>query len=144
MAYIYFLGLSPLSWSVKLHSLVTLHTNHSEYVSSSKSAREAMHLKCIFTGLGLPELVNPITVWGDNSGAIGLSYDPYDHEATKHIKIAWHYVRELVVDGDIITSKVASEDNPADVLTKALARPQFERHVSRFMVFLPKRFADKQ
>ena len=103
-----------------------------------------MHLKGIFTGLGLPELVNPITVWGDNSGAIGLSYDPYDHEATKHIKIAWHYVRELVADGDIITSKVASEDNPADVLTKALARPQFERHVSRFMVFLPKRFADKQ
>ena len=146
MGYFFFIGPvrcgNLLSWQVKMHPAVTLHTNHSEYVSSCKAAREAMHLKGIFTGLGLPHFVDPITIFGDNSGAIGLSYDPYNHEATKHIQIAWHYVRELVANGDIITAKVASEDNPADVLTKALVFLKFDGHVRSIMVFLPKKYLD--
>ena len=48
MAYLFFYEGCLLSWHSKLHTMVTLSTNHSEYVASAKCAREAIWWEKIF------------------------------------------------------------------------------------------------
>jgi len=41
-------------------------------------------------------------VLGDDTGAISLAHNPIHHGRTKHIRLAWHYLREVVASGDVI------------------------------------------
>ncbi len=45
IAFMFFLGESPLSWFSKLHTYVTTCTNHSEYAALYGGAKEAAYLK---------------------------------------------------------------------------------------------------
>jgi len=56
---------------------------------------------------------------------MNLTNNPRISDKSKHIDIAYHHIRDLVEKGDINLFHVASEDNLADICTKALPRPQF-------------------
>jgi hypothetical protein len=45
----------------------------------------------------------------------------------KHIRVKFHYIRELVDDGTVSLVRVHSADNTADILTKPLACGDFQR-----------------
>src|ERR1700744_306354 len=46
---------------------------------------------------------------------------------TKHVDIRYHFVREKVAEGKIKMGWIAGELNPADGLTKPLAKTKFEK-----------------
>ena len=52
--------------------------------------------------------------------------NPVFHNRTKHIDVRHHFVREIIEPGSIILEHVATEDIPADVLTKALNKMKHE------------------
>ncbi|GKA16113.1 hypothetical protein Tco_0695860 [Tanacetum coccineum] len=52
--------------------------------------------------------------------AIHLAKNPVFHGQTKHIKIIYHYIRELVSEGTLSLKKILEEKNPADMLTKVV------------------------
>ena len=126
MAYLFFLEGCSISWHSKLHSYVTVSTNHSEYVISAKAAREARWLGKIFTGLGFSRLVTPIDLFSDSTGAIAMNYNPVNHSASKHVELADHYAREQISRGFITISYVSTKQMIADLLTKQLPRAQAE------------------
>ena len=64
-----------------------------------------------------------------NKSAKDLAYNPVQHERTKHIDIKYHRIREFILDGTIIIAYVKSEDNPADIFTKATSASIFTRLV---------------
>ena len=45
---------------------------------------------------------------------------------TKHIEVHYHYVRERFSVGEISLAYVPTQENIADLLTKALPREKFE------------------
>ena len=47
------------------------------------------------------------------------------HERTKHIDVRYHFVCEIIARGDIIASKVETQDNLADMMTKSLPIAKF-------------------
>ena len=47
------------------------------------------------------------------------------HEMMKHIDVRYHFVREIIARGDIVVSKVGTQDNHADMMTKSLSRAKF-------------------
>ena len=132
MAYIFFFHGCAISWKSKLHTYVTTSTNHSEYVSSAKAAREAKWLWKIFSHLGLRQQVSPIAMFSDSRGAIAMNYNPVHYEANKHVDLADHYAREQVHRGIITISHVPTTDMVADVLTKVLPTRQFTRLINIF------------
>lgn len=67
-------------------------------------------------------------LWCDNLGATYLSVNPMFHARTKHIEIDFHFVREQVANKALEVQFISSEDQVADVFTKALAKPGFNRH----------------
>ncbi|GKC93648.1 hypothetical protein Tco_1159090, partial [Tanacetum coccineum] len=58
--------------------------------------------------------------------AIHLANNPVFHGQTKHIKIRYHYIRELVSEGTLSLMKIHGAKNPADMFTKVGVLPEME------------------
>ena len=69
-----------------------------------------------------------ITLYCDNSGAVANAKEPRSHKRGKHIERKYHLIREMVIRGDTVVSKISSEDNLADSFTKGLAQKIFDQH----------------
>ncbi|KAD5507533.1 hypothetical protein E3N88_15236 [Mikania micrantha] len=70
----------------------------------------------------------PVRLLCDNISAIKLARNPVFHARTKHIEIHYHFIREKVLKDEINLEVVASEEQVADALTKALAGPKLLQH----------------
>ena len=53
--------------------------------------------------------------------------------ATKHLRISFHEVKEKIDDGSISVDHLPGVDNPSDLLTKPLPRDDHERHTNTFL-----------
>ncbi|TYK03732.1 putative polyprotein [Cucumis melo var. makuwa] len=66
---------------------------------------------------------------GNSHGAVANSKEPRSHKRGKHIERKYHLIREIVQQGDVIVTKIASEQNIADPFTKTLTAKVFEGHL---------------
>ena len=60
-----------------------------------------------------------------------MAKNPVNHSRCKHIPIRYHFTRQAVEEGEVVLVPVASKDNVADFLTKALPKSLFQKK-SRF------------
>jgi hypothetical protein len=67
-----------------------------------------------------------LTLYCDNLSAINISKNPIQHSRTKHIDIRHHFIRDLVKDKVVNLEHVATEEQVADIFTKALDANQFK------------------
>jgi len=114
-----------ISWSSKKQANVALSTAEAEYVSGCLGTQEAIWLRRFIGGLG--ETLNTPILNMDNQGAIALGKNPVHHSRTKHIDIKYHFIREKVLNKEINLKYCPTQDMIADTLTKALAKPAFEK-----------------
>ena len=61
-----------------------------------------------------------VVIHCDNLSSIQLAKNPVFHARTKHIEVHYHYIRERVLAGDIDLVYVSTEEQVADIFTKAL------------------------
>ena len=90
-------------------------------------------LKTIGISVQLPIIVNE-----DNKGAIYISKTPTAQKRTRHIDIRYHFIRDHQDAGLIKVVECPTIDMEADMLTKNLPRPEFERQRNRVMSKCPK------
>ena len=62
----------------------------------------------------------------DNQSAIYLTKHQVFHERTKHIDVKYHYIRDVVAQGEIKVCKISTHDNPADMMTNHVHVAKFE------------------
>lgn len=138
----------------KRQATVSLSSAEAEYKSLSDGARESVFLlrllkelivsivsqtKLSCTNSGVTsqlidaDIPGPedITILCDNISAIKMSRNPVFHARSKHIELYHHFVRERVLDGEILVNYIPTEDQTADILTKALGRTKFTFHRTR-------------
>lgn len=119
--YVFLMAGAAVSWSSKRQPTVALSSTEAEYMSTTRSAQEAIWLSKLLDELGqLPKEPKPILVRGDNQGAITLAKNPGDHPRTKHIAIKYHFTREVIEAGTMALSYCPTDEMTADVLTKGL------------------------
>jgi hypothetical protein len=118
-----------------------LSSTEAEYVACSEGAREGIHVRNVLRDLELN--VEPtIRLMEDNNGAIAWASNRSVNQSNKHIDLKWHYVRDLIENGEATISKVPSKDNVADIFTKNLGRIIFATHRARLSLQLPTIEAD--
>lgn len=123
--FIFMFGSCAISWKSQIQKSTSLSTAESEYMAACAATKDAVWLRRILAEFGL-EQVAPTALMIDNQSAIKLSNNPEFHQRTKHIDIQYHFIREKVEDGTIVTVYVPTQEQYADILTKALARGQFK------------------
>ena len=84
-----------------------------------------MFLCQLLSGLGF-DTTSPTPILCDNDDAQRLAEDHVGHPNVKHIRVKFHYIRDLVEDGTASLMCVCSQDNTTDILTKPLARSDFQ------------------
>lgn len=68
----------------------------------------------------------------DNISAVMLARNPILHGRTKHIEIKHHYIRELIAKGEVTLESCRTNEQVADLLTKALPQVkhgEFKAHL---------------
>jgi hypothetical protein len=68
-----------------------------------------------------------VTIYYDNT--VVTTKDLKYHEKIKHIKIGYHYIREAIIEDDVILKHISTNFMVADPLTKPITRDAFVRHV---------------
>ena len=122
----HFLGPCLVSWATKKQNSVALSTAEAEYVAAASCCAQLLWIKqqlkdfCIDTGC--------IPIYCDNTSAINISKNPCQHKRTKHIDIRHHFLRDNVEKGLISMNFCSTENQIADIFTKALNRELFERN----------------
>ncbi|CAL1352482.1 unnamed protein product [Linum trigynum] len=112
------LGDSFISWRCKKQDRVSKSSTEAEYRAMSEVTSELEWLRRLLGDLGVVCEV-PMQLYVDNTSAIRIATNPVLHDRTKHIEVHVHYIRDLVNDGTIRVSHITSEDQIADLLTKA-------------------------
>ncbi|WVZ12067.1 hypothetical protein V8G54_016597 [Vigna mungo] len=127
--YVFTLFGTAVSWRSTLQSVVALSTTEAEYYALAEGVKEALWLKGLVRELGFDK--KSVCVHCDSQSVIHLANHQIYHSRTKHIDVKLHFVRSIVESGDVQICKIASEENPADILTKPLAKERFLLLLSR-------------
>ena len=68
------------------------------------------------------------TIYCDNTSAIALSKNSVFHQKSKPIDTRYHFIREIVSNGEVHLKPCKSSDQLADIFTQSLAQDAFEFH----------------
>ena len=63
----------------------------------------------------------------DNQGVIQAAEKLCYSGRQKHLEVTFHFIREVTATKEVLLKKVASADNRADIMTKALSNQEFVR-----------------
>ncbi|KAM1399624.1 hypothetical protein ACFX2F_027020 [Malus domestica] len=103
---------------------VALSTTEAEYMAVTEAIKEVIWLQGLLDDLGVQQ--DHVNVHCDSQSAIHLAKNQVHHARTKHIDVRFHFVREIIDDGDILLQKIETADNPADMLTKPVSLHKFK------------------
>ena len=118
-----------ITWRSKKQTMIALSSTEAEYIALSEAGCEACWLRNLYEELGYTQK-SPNLLKGDNDGSIAMARNPQFHKRSKHIATRWHWVRDLVQNGMITIESCCDPEQMADVLTKPLAHPKHQKHVS--------------
>jgi hypothetical protein len=115
----------PVSWASRTQSLTAASTTESEFRALSECSREALWIAKLLEVFDIP--CKPFLIRGDSQGALGAIKNSTYTKYTKHIEIVHDFMKDRFQSGQLHYDYVHGSDNPADIFTKCLGKPKFER-----------------
>ncbi|KAJ9546810.1 hypothetical protein OSB04_019353 [Centaurea solstitialis] len=112
-----FLGSRLVSWQCKKQTTVSQSTTEAEYIAASSCCSQVLWIQNQMIDYGLTFLQTPIYI--DNNSAISIVNNPVKHSKTKHIEIRFHFIRDCNEKKLIQVLKVHTDNQFADLFTKA-------------------------
>jgi hypothetical protein len=94
---------------------------------------ELYWFRMLLRDLGI-SLSSPPTLWCDNASAISLASNPVFHAKIKHIEVNYHFIREKVLNKDILVQHISTHDHIANVFTEGHTKARFMFLRSKLMV----------
>lgn len=123
-ANVFSIGGGVVTWSSKKQPIVALSSTEVEYAAATSAAYQAVWLRQLLNELGYKQ-EEATSIYCDNVSAVFLYKNRALHSRSKHIDIKYHYIKSLVEDGQIELKPCHTEEQLADLLTKALGADQF-------------------
>ena len=123
--YVFSFGSGCFSWSSKKQDVVAQSTAEAEYVAAAGAVNQALWLRKLLEDLKHTQ-EEGTEIYVDNQAAIAISNNPVFHGRTKHFKIKFYFLREVQKSKEISLIYCRSDDQLADIMTKALSKKKFE------------------
>ncbi|KAM1111108.1 hypothetical protein ACFX13_010490 [Malus domestica] len=122
--YAFSFGSGVFSWASVKQNTVALSTAEAEYVSASEATAQSIWLRFVLDDFG--EMQTEATpLFCDNMSAISMAKNPVFHQRTRHINRRYHFIRETLQEGVIDLKFCRSEEQLANIFTKALPKDRF-------------------
>lgn len=125
--YFTFVGGNLVTWRSKKQKVVARCCAEAEYRGMAHGVYEFLWFR---NDLGF----NPkkaMNLYYDNKVAIDISQNPVQHDRTKHIEVDQHFIKKKL-EAKLITFRVVpTEEQLADVLTKAVSSKAFQDPLSK-------------
>jgi hypothetical protein len=118
---------AAVTWSSKRQPVTDISSTESEFYSVSQCALDCVYLRLIMEMLAYKQ-TNPAPITQDNNACIFLVKGSGMYNRAKDIDTRVYRIRELSESGEVKMYKVTGENQPADIFTKSLPRPAFEKH----------------
>ena len=122
--FITFVG-GAVAWQSRLQKCVALSTTKAEFIAITESCKELLWLEKFLQELGLKQ--ERYVLHCDSQSAIHLSKNSSFHSRSKHIDVRYHWIRDVLNDKLLQLEKVHTDENTADMLTKALTKDKHEK-----------------
>ena len=119
-----------VTWRSKKQNVVARSSAEAEFRSLANGVSELLWLKLLLKELQVATK-SPMKLYSDNKAAISIAHNPVHHDRTKHVEVDRHFIKEKIEEGSICIPYVASKDQTADILTKGLPRPLFEKMINK-------------
>ena len=81
--------------------------------------------------------IQPCRLFCDNKAAISISENPVQHDRTKHVEMDRHFIKENIEAKIVEMPYVKSEDQLADILTKAVNSKSFQEVLGKLSIGNP-------
>eukprot|EP00253_Pinus_taeda_P015019 PITA_15019 len=124
--YVFTLGSGPITWACTKQAAISLSSAKVEYRGAIEASKEALWLRQILSEFGFQQQ-HPTTLWCDNESAIQLCKYPVQHERNKHIELHMHFIGKLIHDHVLEVQYCSTDDQVADIFTKALTEAKFTK-----------------
>ena len=115
----------PVSWASRTQPITAASTTESEFRAMAECSREALWVAKLLDAFDIP--CTPFLIRGDSQGALGAIKNYQYTKHTKHIEIVHDFMKDRYQAGQLDFEYVHGNDNPADIFTKCLGGPKFER-----------------
>ncbi|GJZ98101.1 hypothetical protein Tco_0670554 [Tanacetum coccineum] len=125
-----FLGCRLISWQCKKQTVVANSTTEAEYIVASNCCGQVLWIQNQLLDYGYNFMKTKIHI--NNESTICIVKNPIFHSKTKHIEIRHHFIRGSNEKKLIQMIKIHTDQNVADLLTKAF-------DVSRFQYLIAKK-----
>ena len=101
-----------------------------EYVACFATTQDAVWLRSFLHHLKIAKTtLKPVIILCDNTAALTMANDPKYHGKTKHIKKKYHYIRDAIIENDVVLKNISISNMVADPFIKPIARDIFVKHV---------------
>ncbi|KAJ7958452.1 Retrovirus-related Pol polyprotein from transposon TNT 1-94 [Quillaja saponaria] len=101
-------------------------TTEAEYIAATTAVNQDIWFRKIL--IDLHQMQEKATaIFFDNQSAVAMVKNPVFQGRTKHIKIKYHFIREAEKEEEVKVFHFSSEDQNADILTKALSKDRFKQ-----------------
>ncbi|GJW98668.1 putative ribonuclease H-like domain-containing protein, partial [Tanacetum coccineum] len=119
-----FLGRRLISWQCKKHTIVATSTTEAKYIAAANCCGQVLWIQNQMLDYGFNFMNTKIYI--DNESTIRIVKNPVYHSKTKHIAIRHHFIRDAYEKKLIQVLQIHTDDNVADLLTKAFDVSRFQ------------------
>ncbi|RVX14258.1 Retrovirus-related Pol polyprotein from transposon RE1 [Vitis vinifera] len=128
--YFTFIGGNLVTWKSKKQNVVARSSVEAEFGCMTLGLCEALWLRLLLQDLGYLSR-QPIRLFCDNKAACDIAHNPVQHDCTKHVKVDRFFIKEKLDDKIVELSKIRSEDQLVDILTKAVSSQVFSKFLDK-------------
>ncbi|KAA3470481.1 Retrovirus-related Pol polyprotein from transposon TNT 1-94 [Gossypium australe] len=115
-----------VAWSSRKQRIITLSTTEAKFVAAAACACQAIWMRRILKEIGHVQ-TDYTTLMCDNTSTIKLSKNPVLHGHSKHIRVRFHFLRDLPKDGVVGLVFCRTQDQLANLMTKPIKLDAFEK-----------------
>jgi hypothetical protein len=116
---VFLLSGNIISCSSQKQKAVATSSCEAEYIAAASGASQGVWLSRLLGDM-VGKTPEKFSLKMDNESAIALAKNLVHHDRSKHIDTKYHYIRSCVDDGKADVEHIGTNDQLADLLTKAL------------------------
>ncbi|GJZ67821.1 hypothetical protein Tco_0631061 [Tanacetum coccineum] len=130
--YVFMINGGAMDWKTAKQSTTAMSSTEVEYITAAEASMEAVWMRKYINGLGgvIPSNKRPMEMLCDNEPALAIASNLRILKGARHFQRKYHYIREVIQEGEIVLKKVHTDDNVADPFTKPMT---FNKHFEHAM-----------